>query len=227
MSFAIIPHPIKNVNITSTSKISSSKGKVLFQDNFEGTLKWSNMSKDSTATRMRSGDSCGKIQSAGANPWTTNSRCYGITTNPEILNSKIGIEFYFQPDTITGTELSAITFKGTVYDGTTAHNVGLKYDFVNTKFQFWNSAGSWEDITGASITLTADYYYRVKIVFDLATDYYDKIEIGSDVFDLSSEALETGASAVYRFYCLLSVIGIDANQFDVYFDDFTVTYDEP
>lgn len=214
--------------IISPPKIVSTEGKILWQDDVEGTLKWNNGTKDTSNCRVFGGSAVLKITSAGAAAWTTD--CYSkiLVNRPEIINSKLGLEMYVHLTKVDagagGMDLFYVYCD--IYDGTNKNSFGWAYEPTGTLLQYHDSTGGLTS-TGQTIILVPDYYFRVKIVVDLKTGKYIRLECGTKVIDLSTIAIQQVASTNQVGEMHIKLTGINATTCDAYIDNITITYDEP
>lgn len=227
--------PIQAIEIKSPPKVSASSGTVFWRTNFaENQNMFGAGSIVNTAEKVRTGGYVLKITSAGAATWETTATTSVVSANKKILESKVGIEFYvnYTKTTTAAGGLNQICFIVDFRDGTTFNKCGIAITMGATsadcKLQYWNSAGAWADVTAGGIPAKANVYFRVKLVVDLVNNKYVSLEFGNKSYDLSAIAIQTGASTdIGVSYLQFVVDGIDATTADGYFDDITITYDEP
>jgi hypothetical protein len=235
MVFAIIPHPQKRIDIISPSKIATTEGRVLWFEDFEGNqAKFSNMSIVNTSVKVSSGTYAGKMSSAGADPWTTTASTYVIPTSPRLFKTKGAIELslMFSKDTTAAQGITSFALITQIRDGTNNWYPSFKvvFDDANTSqdLQYLNSSNTYTDITGATgLKIAANIYYRFKLVFDLVSGYYDRLEWGNLSYDLSDLAIRSTSEPHNNFYMALELIGVDADTCDTWIDNISITTDEP
>ena len=229
----VIPHSYKQVEVISPTKISATKGTVYWSEDFENNvLKFTTGSIVDTVSRVRTGKYALQLTSKGTANWDTNATCKVIAVRPEIINSKVALELYFMPESVNNTSggLSSFQFRLTISNGTTQHKVGVQIVFPasgnSCTVKYWNSSGNWTD-TGTTVSLNADYYYRLKLTWDMVNRKYDKIEIGTTTIDLSNISYQIGANGTNEVWFYVTVVGVDATTQSVWIDDITFTYNEP
>ena len=73
---------------------------------------------------------------------------------------------------LSATLVAYITLRLNIYTGVYLINPAIRYDVANTKWQYLDSAGAWQDITGATQNLYATSYHTQAIAIDVTdTDY--------------------------------------------------------
>lgn len=234
MGFAIIPHAIKNINLTGPNKITSTTGKILWQEDFSSNQnKFTGGTLDNTAQKVRNGGYSLKLTTSGTDPWTTTIYSKVVSMSPRLLNSNIGIEFYVQPgaETTASGGLDSLYVEWKMMDGTTEHKIRVALKFGATdaeaKLQYLNSGNVLTDISGSTFRVDQYYFYRIKVVFDPISKKYVRVEFGNKIYDLSGISYRTASSSFIETILTATVIGIDATTVDNWFDSFVITYDEP
>jgi len=228
-------NPIKSIELRSPPKVTSSTGTVWWQEDFESNvLKFTNGTLDNTAQCVRSGAYSLKVTSAGSSPWLTQAVCYAQASTPQILIKKCGMEVCFKPEAVTTAAggLTSIDFAFTFKKDGNAHAVAIRCLFGaaagDAKLQYWNSAGSFADIAGATFTANANApFYRLKFTWDPINATYGKVFFNESIYDLSSTAYQTSVNAEKMTDIRLKVDGVDATTKSCWFDDLVLTTDEP
>lgn len=219
---------VKKIEMISPIKVTAGMGTIFWQDDIEGTIKWNNGAKDATANRVYGDSNALKITSAGASAWQTDCYTKIPTNRPEVINSIIGVEMYCHLTKVVigagGMDLFKVYLD--IYDGTNKNTFGFAWEPTGTKVQYHNSSGGLTDITGGTVALVADYYFRVKLVVDLASAEYVRLEIGAKTFDLSGIAIQQATSSNQVGEMHIQLTGIDATTCDAYIDNIMLTYDE-
>lgn len=111
-------------------------------------------------------------------------RLFGLTPSLKMLFEG---DFQFK----SATDNKFIDFTFIYYDGTKRHEAVIRYDPVNQKWQYQNSAGSFIDLTGGSHNLRAQAYHHVKITVDFANDKFGYLLCDNKKFDMRAIALYT------------------------------------
>jgi len=223
---------VKNVDLMSPVKLTSTKGTILYQDDGEGTLKWGNLgggtvAKDTTGEIVYSGTNDIKLTTQAGGTFQEKVE-HSIASRPEVLGTNLGIEqFFFLPSVLT-TAVDKIVWYLEVYDGATRYIATITWQNGATpKFQYLNSASATVDITDGAFTLTVNKWYRIKLVINTLTGKYQRLEIGNKILDLSTLAMPSGANTANYVYFSLNFFAIDATQRNMYIEDFAITYNEP
>jgi len=108
-------------------------------------------------------------------------------------SKKVGIEFAFSRKAASNPEMLAgfsLVSAGKVYTGK------VKFRMATNRWQLYNTAGSYEDITGGVQVLESQewYFHRAKLTVDFNTNTYGKLNCNDLELDLSSNALHETAS---------------------------------
>jgi len=116
-----------------------------------------------------------------------------------------------------------------VYDGTNLTSAILRYDCVNQKVQYLDSAGAMQDLA-TSVDLH-DYYNMFntfKLVLDLETGKYERAIANESEYDMAGIALQQAAIAVSPVVKLsMRNTAVGGTGGVVYVDDVIVTRNEP
>jgi len=116
-------------------------------------------------------------------------RLFGLTPSLKIL-----FEGVFQFKSATDNKYVDFTF--IYFDGTNLHEATLRYDPVNQKWQYKNSAGSFVDITSGGQKLRAQAYHHVKITVDFDNNKYGYLLCDDKKFDLTSISIYTTGDTI-------------------------------
>ena len=224
---------VKRVELISATKLSPSSSTLYFKDDMEGTLKWvtaaGTWTKDATAGYIIYDTSALKgVTDAGG---TFNANTYiNIPTARQLSDTKIGVELYIFSLNVTNANVANLTFDLDIFNGTNNYLMKIRYlptGAATGKWQYWNSAGAYADIAGATQALVAGVWARVKFVIDTRVWEYVKLEILNNEFDLSGIAVQTvGASTAAYMRLYIKYFSVDATQQTFYADNFSVTYNE-
>lgn len=139
--------------------------------------------------------------------------------------SKVGLEFHFR----LGDNVEYVTAWIDYYDGVDEHVGGIRYDVVNEKYQYYNSAASWTDLlTNVKQGSVANFFYAVKFVFDPEDDFYVRALLYGQEADMSSYASETEANATDpRIRIDIRVTSTAGQNGWIYIDSIIITQNEP
>jgi len=114
-------------------------------------------------------------------------------------------------------------------DGSYLYKAGIRYDHPNTKFQYLDEAGNYQDIPGGSWSsvMAPMRFDTIKLVADFTTAKYKRLFVNSQVFDLSTISFNRTAMV---FIPVMSVnITLTANAAATaiaYIDDVIITQNE-
>jgi len=198
---------------------------VIFRDDFEDTLlKWDRTGigtygRDTTHAFI--GGACLQLttpatagQSSGA------QRRFSFP-----LSKRVGLSLMFDFD----AKLRYIDVDVVSYDGTTERIALVRYDVVNTKWQYFGSDGAYHDIPGGTQKLNV--YYNVWHFLCLEVDFEDneylQLIAADRVFDLRGIAIWTASSTarVKSEIDVSATTNLDSAE-DLYVDD-VVLFLEP
>ena len=155
----------------------------VFYDNFESLLKWAivgggALAKDNTKAFV-------------------DSNSLKITTQA-VLNDETGAEiFLFQRGSRMRLGFKLITAETTdfevyikiyFWDGTNKYTAIIKFDKANTKWQYYDSACVYQDITNLGIgePFTANYWAFIELYVDFSTIKYQKLCINNQFADINA-----------------------------------------
>ncbi len=203
-------------------------GHVFLHDEFEGAvLNWTTAGGGTwsvaltTARSYAGGNSVLLTTGATAGHTAQISKRVGF---PE--GTKIGVSLHFSIPTkwFRYFEIEII-----LYDGTNYYDFHVRYDSLNYKWQYYNSAGSVVDIpSGAQLLYPdPDSWQHMKVIVDLATGKYQDLFVNEQSFDLRALAPYKSASA-FGPHALITVRGATdvtaAREF--YIDQVTLTKED-
>jgi len=116
-----------------------------------------------------------------------------------------------------------------VYEGTTFHDAGLRWSVPLGKIYYYNSAGSWVEIPGATIPKAdALSFNHIKVVVNFTTDKYVRGLANNHEYDLSALSCYTvGTVAKDEIIGHVSSQSDGAHYNEVWIDNVTVTHSEP
>lgn len=173
-------------------------GAVIVSDDFEGRLKYNKVDG--------AGDSVFEIDPSdslsGDNSLLLKTRTTAAAEDDEISASRF---VHLLPDKIVAFEtvftypvvasLKSIGFRLFFYDGTIQHTALIQYLPNTPIWQYYNSSGSYSNITNSGLTLNVDTWHRVLLKVNFATDKFLSLHVDHLSFDLSAFALRTAGSA--------------------------------
>jgi len=202
------------------------RGDVIYWDDFESpTRKYIAYTGtvNRSADRSYNGDFSLKCVSTGSGPPNRDGFVYYLANIHNDTN--IGLQFAFSTD----DDMWRMRIGMTYYDTVDKHMfiIGLKSDGT---LQYWDSAGTWQDIATTSLYKQNSYIFAMmKVVGDLSTNKYVRATVFNAEYDLSSYACQTVASVKPEPYLSISgyVEELDAASKTVYFDNLILTENEP
>lgn len=127
--------------------------------------------------------------------------------------SGIGMYMFLPPTKRVGAELCftlPYTFTQyaelflSAYDSPNSIAFGIRWDYANGKWQYYDSDGNWSDVPDGAQTLNVlwSYWHKIKLVGDFNTFKYVKLMCDDKEFNLSSLSGRTvaGAGESYLFF---------------------------
>lgn len=201
-------------------------GPVLLFDDMEGLLKWKEAGTggdtvfEKITTVAYNGSAClhMKTRITGA---AAGDDISGYRDTFQRPGKRCRLECLFRPDV---KEQSAyVYFKASIYDGTLRHYVRLRWDEVNTKWQYWSDVPGWSDVTGGSQGLVADQFHRFLMEWDQSSKKYIRFVCDGLEVDLSTLSYDTGADAsgqILRVDVGMEAVGVLTGE--LYVDDVLV-----
>jgi len=175
----------KDINRLITSLVPT--GRVIFQDDMEGLLKWvfsgtagGSVSKN-TALPVFDGDASIDIATAA----TTDALAAALRRVDLPFSKRVGLEGWIN---LCNPNLKFFEFDISWYDGVKDHMAELRYDVVNKKWQYSNSALVYIDIPEGDMDIvhgTTEHFDYVKQVADFGKDEYVALYVNGQKFDLT------------------------------------------
>ena len=204
------------------------RGRTLFTDSFEeglvrgfggGAGTGAAYKVSSTSSRMRG---LALKLTAGSNSLRLASYGYFL---PYPTLSKVGLQCAFTVE--ANTEYFRVAFW--FYDGTHLNYATIRYDHVNQKVQYYDSAGAWQDlITSINLVGGAVAYHYLKMVIDLATMKYHRVSVDGYSWVAGNLSLQvTTDPSTTQFFCKLFHYGAAATNAVSYVDNVIITQNEP
>lgn len=138
---------------------------------------------------------------------------------------KIGLELVFTVQSV----LEFFEVRINLYDGTNLHQGRIRSDQVNSKIQYYSSAGAWVDLIDPLALRTGPpAYHHLKLVVDLSADKYVRCLVDDNEEDMSAIDLYAPADAsAARFYMEIFGYSVAGNNGVTYVDGVIVTQSEP
>lgn len=206
------------------------RGNIIVYDNMEGTLKWE---KTGTGSGFQ-------VTYSDTYAYYGTKTMIGITriaSAAEDDEIELNRTFPVKPSLICEMSFYFHTFLPTrvkyyrslmIYDDTVvAYAPGIRWVRSSGKWQYLDSAGSFQDITGAVQPYLTDTWHLVKMAFDFNTGKYIHLIADGEKFDLSAIAFQSGATSNSMYAAAyLAVVTAGANAASILIDDFAIT-EEP
>jgi len=234
MVYALIPLPVKNINLISPEKGSPGTGSLFYFENFtDNQNRFNSGSLVNTAKAVRSGGYAMELSTAGGSPFTTTTNTVTIGVIKELFESRVAFEMFIRPETTVNTAggMNKVYFEVELQGGGYNHHFAVSMTMGATtttgKLQYRNSAGNWVDVSGGgSLAIAGGTYYRLKVVIDPVAKEYVKIVFGALEMDMSGISYQSASSTSQKILLILGCVGIDATVRDCHYDDISVTYNE-
>jgi len=115
-------------------------------------------------------------------------RLFGLTPSLKILFEG---DFQFK----SSVNNKYVDFEFIYYDGVNRHETVLRYDPVNNKWQYENSAGAFVDVSSGAQSLRELAYHHIVLTVDFSADKYGYLICDNKIFDLRSIALHATADS--------------------------------
>jgi hypothetical protein len=221
------------VQVLSPPKVNSSTGITLFEDNFEGTLKFNGGSLDNTSGVPLGGSYAYKITSAVLTPFTTVSNCY-FAISSDIIGKKVTLEGYVRPEIVTSGAggLASIDLRLDIFTKTTRFLGSIQLDFANKRINYMNSGATFSDLgtagTFGPFLGTAGAWYRIKFTLDLSTGKYENVQFHDRIVNNLNLACYTASNTPGTTAELatitVNIVGIDATIKSCWVDNTSITY---
>jgi len=109
-------------------------------------------------------------------------RLFGLTPSLKIMFKG---DFQFK----SSTNNKLVDFEFIYYDGVNRHEAVLRYDPVNNKWQYENSAGAFADVSDGAHSLRELAYHHIVLTVDFSADKYGYLICDDKIFDLRAIAL--------------------------------------
>jgi len=202
-------------------------GNVLLMEDFEsGIQKWAREAsvgstvRHSTLTAHNGAFSCELYADNVAGHYAYINR--GITYPPSL--TCLGVEMAFAPQ----AGMMDVHLWLNVYDGTTQHAVGMKYETQAKTLYYRNAALGWTLIATQPVSVGNIWIWnRLKFVIGLTTGNYVRAQLNSVEYDLSAVPMHAAASVTYPVISLTARSERNAMAANLYVDDIILTQEEP
>ena len=204
------------------------RGRVLFTDSFEEGLSKGTSDKDGTLSAVEISSTSARLRglslklTAGSDAGRYAAYEWYL---PQPMPSKLGAQFIFTVDADTEYILVLLL----LYDGSTCYQAMIRYDRVNSKVQYYNSAGVWTDlITSVSLLAYSKAFHYLKMVIDLEGNVYHRVLLDRWSWTTGGISLRATASSTSpRFSSQIIHYGALAANPSSYVDGVVFTQNEP
>lgn len=204
------------------------RGDVVWMDCFEcGIGKWEGDSSGADSavvedtTRSRNGNTSCKLMAGSTVDHYADINHYQPIP---VLATFLGCELSFQ---ISLAE--SVRLRIRIWDGTNQITFNVQYDRVNSKLQYSDSSGVWQDIvTGITLQTSQTMFHTLKVVVDPTAVEYVRVVLDSITYPLdglSCVSTPSGASPAMMFG--MRNTGRSGYNDAVYVDDAIITQNEP
>lgn len=198
-------------------------GPVVLQDDMESLFKWTQAhgTGDSVFEKIDTvaynGTSSMHMKSRTTNA-AENDAIEGWRDSYLRPGKRYRLECLFMPD--AGAQVKFILFEPKIWDGTTYHLLGVRFDGINSKWQYRATGPTWTDIPGGAQTLVADQFSRMLLDWDQNLKTYLRLVCGGleiDMSELGYSFVADGVPTVLRLDLGMTAGAVPPGE--VYFDD--------
>lgn len=202
-------------------------GSIHYTENFESGITWEHdgnagnylvdWNKDEALMGKYSAHMQTRTVGAALDDWVS-------IENPIYLpyNKRLSVWTFFRVPYFLTCEY--LEWQLTWYDGTTVHYATFFYDPVAEIWQYADSSGVTQNITGSDQALYPDTWHKVKFSIDFEADEYLELWCNTMRVDMRGIALETDTSGVAEnFWIVLYATASAVGYTDIYIDDMMVT----
>lgn len=177
-------------------------GNIIYYDDFEHNLSWTSggtgteiVKRDPDVYFSSSASCYMKPRTAAA----AEDDLVIINQYAHIHNNKrFTFECFFKIDVPDDTKY--MQFNLTYNDGSNDYAAYIRYDSANTKWQYYNSASQWADISGADVALGSDYWNHLSISLDMVNFDYGEFIVNDIYADLSAQSIPAGENASFPYF---------------------------
>jgi hypothetical protein len=203
-----------------------SLGRVILFDDMEDLLKWdkSGTGGDDTLeksqTEVYNRDYALHAKTRVTNPLEDD---YVVATRKlfQRPGKRYRLELSFFTD--AGNSVDLYRFECEIYDGTYLHQVAVRYDAGNDKWQYFSSGAAWTDVTDGAQGLADNRWHHMLFEFDEANGEFIRIVSDSLEMDMSGISYRKSANAgAVAFDVNLRITANTAPPGEVYYDDVLV-----
>lgn len=204
------------------------RGWTVWMDDFEApVLKWAAASNAggtdpvlSTTREWMGTQSTYFVTAAAAGAWASLQRSW-----PLVRLGKFGAEFWIWLHSLTPGYFRMLL---DIFDGTNWSRAELRLDSQARTASIVTPAGTIVVATFCFNTVFNEVWIPVKLVVDMDTDFYTRLMIGPDEYDLSAHALvPMGASNENQIWSSLRLVGDAIGAMSASLDSFILTQNEP
>lgn len=204
------------------------RGNVIFLDDFEdGLARWGTATSGLGAGVTLSADAArSRAYSVKLTGGSDDSRFARLSqVRPIPVEGKIGVEVSFT----NKSDLSTFEIHVAIDDRTNIHRARVRFDEQADDFEYYDSAGVWQDIDADKPCYNLMYtFHTMKLVFDLSTDKYIRAMLNDEEYDLSAHSMQTAASGgLEQMATYIYVYSTVGNNTVSYVDDVIFTQNEP
>ena len=181
-------------------------GKVIFIEDWnQGMQRWLVTYTGGTGSfQLTTGNVFSPPLAAVMTPHTDATDTITITAlTPATPSQSLGLESVYQD--VTNVKYFEMHLR--VYDGSVRHDYAIRWDRPNTKVQYYDSAGVWQDIAiiSGSYPTIAPYIF-LKMIVDEPTPSYRTLRLDDTDYDLSAYAAREVASGIRPHYMIWFVV---------------------
>lgn len=202
-------------------------GSIHYTENFESGITWEEdgnagdylvkWSKDEALMGRHAAHLQTRIVGAAADDWVSIANSIYMPYNKRIS----AWSFFRIPAFAT---CSYLQWQLSWYDGTNVHHAIFYYDPVLEIWQYSDSSGVAQNITGSDQTLYPRTWHKVKFSIDYDADEYLELWCNTMRIDLSGIAIETDTSSfAENFWMVMYTTAIGANDTELFLDDIMLT----
>lgn len=144
---------------------------------------------------------------------------------PYHAQTNIGLQLAF----VVEANTEYVELDLTLYDGAKDHLARVRYDHVNSKVQYYDSAAAWQDlITGVELKALDEYFHFMKVVVDLENDKYLRVLVDSWSWTTGDLDIYTGTIITTKLLSWeIYHVGKAATNAVSYIDGVITTWNEP
>lgn len=209
-------------NITVIGEVPSLGPLILFDD-MEGLFKWgktgtgADYTVEKDATVAYNGLACLHLATRASNPAEDDVVAAHRYLYPR-PGKRYRIELLFQYENSTFCKL--LEFDFSIQDGTYLHNIFIRYDPVNAKWQYKSAAGAWVDVVDGAQGLLQAGWHRLVFEFDQNAKEFKSLVCDAKEMDLSGIRYQVAGNGADQYAKLdFKVVAGSTTPPEVYIDD--------